>query len=410
MIGVRQVGFQHGMILIAGNLLYNAHNRRHFFPFLRSLYVPYLRESVVQVDPSEIGVERILFATSEMEARGTNEYVVQLAKELKSRGGQVGVFCAPGPMLKVLAEEEIDTEVFPRLGRFEVWPAERKRFAAELKEFEPDIVHAQTIGVVKWLKRLRDEVSAPFALTMHAPPNKDRALQSVLDVLGGIIATSQNVRAELVNRCDVEKEKIDVIPNGIDISALKAREIRPIFAEATAVVGSVGPVERARGHELFVRAAAQISPTAGDLQFVVAGGGEQLPSLRKLSRELGLDECMTFVSDFSSYDEVMNALDIVVQTALVDVSGFSMLVPMGYGRPVIAFNTGTACEIIEDGKTGVLVPKDEVDGLVEAIVELAGDPEKARTVGNAARDSVETKFNIKSVADATLKFYGSLLG
>ena len=72
-----------------------------------------------------------------------------------------------------------------------------------------------------------------------------------------------------------------------------------------------------------------------------------MPPLRRLASSLGLDSYVTFVDDLYSYDQVLDATDVVVQSSQVDVSGFSILKAMGYGRPVIAFNTGTACEIIE---------------------------------------------------------------
>ena len=186
-------------------------------------------------------------------------------------------------------------------------------------------------------------VPVPVVLTIHWPPRRPAAFRRLAARVSGIIATSQDVREELVNASRVDKGKIVVIRNGIDWASLATREVRPILSDTRPVVGSVGPVERARGHELFLKAAAQLARSAKDLHFVVAGRGEQLPALRRLADELKLDEKLTFATDFASYDEVLGAIDIVVQSSQVDVSGLSILESMGRGRPVIAFNTGTAC-------------------------------------------------------------------
>ncbi len=349
-------------------------------------------------------IERVLFVASEMEARGTNEYVVHMAGELRRRGVAVRVFCAPGPMLEVLRHGDVPVETFECLGRGRFRRAERKRFVERLADFSPQIVHAQTIPVARLLTSLAGETATPVVLTVHTPPRRARAFRCLAAQLAGIIATTQDVREELVNNSRVEKSRIAVIANGIDVD--KLGDIRPIFSGPAPVVGSLGPAQHARGQEVFLRAASQVAPEHQGLHFVVAGEGK---ALRKLSGELGLDSRLTFVADFSSYAEVLAALDVVVQTAQVDVSGFSILDAMGHGRPVIAFNTGTACEIVQDGKTGILLLQQDAPTLAEAIRSLVEDRERARRMGREARRVVAEKFNIKKVAEATLAFYASRL-
>jgi glycosyltransferase involved in cell wall biosynthesis len=344
-----------------------------------------------------------------MEARGTNEYIVHLARELLRRDKCVAVFCGPGPMLDLLKERDIPAKIFEHLGQRGFRGEERRRFFTELEAHDPQVIHVQPVRLARLLKQVESEVEVPIVLTLHAPPGRGRSLRSVLPRVAGIIATSQAVREELVNEYGVEKTRITVIHNGIDVEALARLEVRPIFQGGTPAIGCVGPVEKARGHELFVRAAAGIARAGKNYQFVVAGEGEQLPRLRRLATEQGLDECLTFVGNFSSYSEVLDALDVVVQSAQVQVSGFSILDAMGRGRPVIAFNTGTACEIIENGKTGLLVPMDEVDKLAGAMEDLAESPNRARRIGEAARRSIAEDYNIRTVAESILRYYARIL-
>ncbi len=354
-------------------------------------------------------VRKVLLVAPEMEPRGTSEYSVNLAGELQRRGVEVAVFCGPGPMVGVMERCEIPFQIFERMQSRLFRFREAKRFLAAVDEFAPQLIHGQTTRVGAVLRLLARRVSVPIALTVHCPPRRPAAFRRLAARMSGIIATSQDVREELVNASRVDKAKIVVIRNGIDWASLARREVRPILSDTRHVVGSVGPVEKARGHELFLKAAAQLARSAKDLHFVVAGRGEQLPALRRLADELKLDEKLTFATDFASYDEVLGAIDIVVQSSQVDVSGLSILESMGRGRPVIAFNTGTACELVEDGKTGMLVPREDVDSLVRAISELVEDPEAARRKGRAAQQAVAEKFNMRRVAEATLRFYAGVL-
>jgi len=354
-------------------------------------------------------VERVLFVAPEMAARGTNEYTVNMAAELRERGVEALVFCGPGPMLNLLRARGIKWETFEGFSRAKLRRGERDRLVQRLGEFSPQVVHALTVQLASMLANMPEAVRVPIVLTVHGHPAKPRAFRSATARVSGVIATSQDVREGLVNKCRVEKDRIVFIPNGVDVVSLTRKAIRPIFTGKVPVVGSVGPVETARGHELFVRAASRLTSIGRVMHFVVAGEGRQLPGLRKLSRELGIDGSLTFVSDFWAYEDVLDALDIVVQSSQVDVSGFSILDAMAHGRPVIAFNTGTACEIVEDGRTGLLIPRENIQLLAEAITRLVEDRQLAVQMGAAARDRVAERFDIRHVADMTLQYYHRLL-
>jgi glycosyltransferase involved in cell wall biosynthesis len=76
---------------------------------------------------------------------------------------------------------------------------------------------------------------------------------------------------------------------------------------------------------------------------------------------------------------------------------------------VVAFNTGTACEMVEDKKTGLLVQKGDVPGLADAIQYLLSDVSVARQMGRNAQKAVAEKFNIRTIARQTLAYYRSIL-
>lgn len=354
-------------------------------------------------------VRKVLLVAPEMEPRGTSEYTLNLAKELKRLEVQVAVFCAPGPMLRMLHQAEVPVTTFERVERVSPLFGERKGFLKAVDGFSPELVHAQSFRVAGPLKLLSRRSDLPLVLTIHWRPESTRAFRRLSRRLAGIIATTQDVREEVVNKCGIERGKIRVIHNGIDVDRLACRDIPAIFRSRAPVVGSLGPIEEMRGHELFVRAASILVRRGTAAQFVIAGEGAELPGLRKLVGSLGLERCVTLATDFSAYEDILDALDVVVQNALVDVSGFSILEAMGHGRPVVAFNTGTACEIVEDKKTGLLVPKGDVKALAGAIQQLLNDVQMARHMGENARQTVKDKFNIQTIARQTLDYYRDIL-
>ncbi|NLW49774.1 MAG: glycosyltransferase family 4 protein [Candidatus Brocadiaceae bacterium] len=354
-------------------------------------------------------VKKVLLVAPRMQARGTSEYTVNLARELKAAGLEVAVFCGPGRMLTMLEREGIPFRTFPYIEGFGLRCGARRSFLAAIAGFDPQIIHVQGFTVARALHPLRRGRSAALVLTAHWVPARCRRLHRLTRCFHGIIATTQDVREELVNDCGVARGRVRVIPNGIDVARLEEHEVPPIFRNAVPAVGSLGPIEEERGHELFVRAAAIVMRRWPAVQFVIAGEGRELPGLTRLVGALGLDRAVTLARDLTAYEDVLDALDVVVQSSQVDVSGYSILEAMGHGRPVIAFNTGTACEIIEDRRTGLLVPKGEVEALAGAMESLIGNPSMARQMGQNARQAVRDKFDVRTLARQTLDYYTQLL-
>ncbi len=355
-----------------------------------------------------ISVTRVLMLAPQMEPRGTSEYTCNLAAELQDSQVEVMVFCVPGPSVALLRREGVPVREFDQLQglRFQLG---RGRFLSAVEEFDPQLVHAQSYRAGGALKLLGKRTDLPLVLTVHCLPRRTGGLRRLSRHLGGLIATSQSVREGLVNQCRVDRNKVEVIHNGIDVESLERREVPPIFQGQTPVVASLGPVEERRGHELFVQAASTLVRSGIRAQFVVAGHGEELPQVLDLVSRLGLERYVTITTEFVAYEEVLGAMDIVVQSSLEDVSGFSILESMGHGRPVVAFNTGTACEMIEDGRTGMLASKGDVQALARAIEHLLTHRDIVRQMGEDGRESVKKNFNIKTIARSTLQFYAQIL-
>jgi len=353
-------------------------------------------------------IERVLLVAPRLEPRGTSEYTLNLARELKNCGVRVLVMCVPGPMLDSFSRQDIEVQTFNRLESWLFHVMERSTFVRSVREFSPQVIHLQSTRVSRLVRVIRKNFDVPLLLTVHSQPESRFRFRRISKQVQSIIASSQAVRAAIVNECNVAKDKISVIPNGIPVFEPNRVGADPIFSRSSVVVGSIGPVEEERGHELFVQAAAKLVKKGSHRQFVVAGEGAELPRLRELVRESGLQEYVTFVGGFSEYEEILDAVDVAVQSSLVDVSGFSILEAMGHGRPVVAFNTGTACEIIEDQNTGRLVAKGDVGALASAIEEVTSDKEKARQMGTEARQRVMERFNIQTIARDTLDLYGQL--
>ena len=158
------------------------------------------------------------------------------------------------------------------------------------------------------------------------------------------------------------------------------------------VVGSAGPLETPKGLPYFLGAAARVRKRFPETRFLLSGSGPEEGNLRRLARELGLEEAVTFAPNLLDFSAGLAATDVFCLPSLSQGLGATMLEAMALGKPVVASGVGGIDSVIEDGVTGLIVPPARGAALAEKIGSLLADPDRARRIGAAGRDEVRRRF------------------
>lgn len=213
------------------------------------------------------------------------------------------------------------------------------------------------------------------------------------------------------------------IPNGVDTAVFHPRRdglsVRAALGVGAgeALVGLVARLDRWKGVDTFLEAAALCRP-ARSTRFVVVGGpieGHEpyLGELEARARALGLDGRAQFTGwRFGPREmpEVMAALDVCVLASVKpEPFGRVLVEAMAAGKPVVATDLGGPREICVHGETGWLVPPGDARALAGAVEDLVADPARARLFGLAGRQRVETAFDARQVIRRIEALYEDLL-
>jgi glycosyltransferase involved in cell wall biosynthesis len=228
----------------------------------------------------------------------------------------------------------------------------------------------------------------------------DRTVGSLADVH---VAISAGLARYLAESEGFDAESFEVVHYGIEAGP----EPPPLpGAPRLAIVGRLIPI---KGHDVLLRAVATARERLPGLTLEIAGDGELESELRATAIRLGLDDAVTFLGRVAPVYPVLERAEVVVVPSFGEGFGMVALEAMERGRPVIASAVGGLPEIVDEGRTGLLVPPGDVEALARAIAELADDPARASAMGGAGRARALEEFSQERCTERIAALYETAL-
>ena len=243
-----------------------------------------------------------------------------------------------------------------------------------------------------------------------------RAQQLTRDWADRVVAVSEAVKKELHQTESIADEKVVVIQNGIDLSHFcppaqgerSAARAEWQSAPETVVIGAVGRFHGPKGLDILIHAFAKARQTHGNILLVLAGDGPDDEVLRQQVESLELQDAVRFLGFQKDPRPLYPGFDLYVLPSLKEGSPNALLEAMGRGCACIASNVGGVPEAIVDGESGCLVPPSDPDTLAQRLLELADDPTQRRRLAQAARQRVESHFDLQQMIRTHEQLYSSL--
>jgi glycosyltransferase involved in cell wall biosynthesis len=202
------------------------------------------------------------------------------------------------------------------------------------------------------------------------------------------IAVSESTKQDMVRR-GLDAERISVIPNGIDVEFFTplagSRAERPTLA-------FLGRLKKYKRVDLVLDAMQRLVTRGVDLQFLIAGEGDQAGPLSARVARLGLEERVTmlgFLAESEKRDLLRRAW-VHVLTSPKEGWGISNLEAGACGTPSVVSDSPGLRESVIDGRTGLLVPHGDVDALADAIARMVSDDSLRERMGAEARRYAES--------------------
>lgn len=238
------------------------------------------------------------------------------------------------------------------------------------------------------------------------------ALRWTLARAGALTAITEDCRQHAL-RAGAPSEAIRIVFNGTDLrrfspgtGGTSARD--PRFG--TFMIFACRQLFPRKGIRFLIEAVAQLKPRFPELKLVLAGDGFERPELVQLAADRGISEAVTFLGWVPNADlpQYYRAAAVSVIPSLEEGFGIPAAEAMGCEVPVVATDAGGLPEVVEDGVTGLVVPRGDADALARAVGSLLADPARRRTMGVAGRERALRLFDWDRTAERFEQVYGEV--
>lgn len=194
-----------------------------------------------------------------------------------------------------------------------------------------------------------------------------------------------------------------VVRNGLDLASFRTPENAFEIRGYVASVGSLLPVKR---WDRLVKAVQKVlSVGIKDVRFRLAGDGPLRQTLRQLAEGLGVSHAIEFLGAVHDIPVFLQGAKFLVHTSDSEGCPNAVMEAMAAGRAVIATDVGDIPHLVQDGKTGFVVQRDDSEALLDRIVTLLTDADLCRQMGSKAREKAEQEFDLSAFVARTLDAY-----
>ena len=366
--------------------------------------------------------QRVLYTVNRMDVGGSQTHLLQVLRLLDRTRFEPLLCCLTGKgALLETARATGATVVSGGLGGLKspTALAALARLARFMRRERFDIVHNYLLraNVVGTLAARAARV--PVVLTSKRGCHQRRGLQlagaRLSNRLADCVTTNANaVRAFVHDSEGCPLEKMVVIPSGIDSERFaplppgdyKRRLGLPVDAP---VVGIVTRMRVRKGVEEFLRAMGEVRRAHPAARAVIVGEVVLDAELSAMVASSGLGDHLHLLGRRADMPEVLSAFDLFVLSSHDEGMSNAILEAMAMRQPVVATEVGGTGEVVQEGRTGYLVPPRDVAALAAAITRVLDDPARARAMGEHGRTVVVEQFSARAMVRQMEALYARLL-
>jgi len=226
------------------------------------------------------------------------------------------------------------------------------------------------------------------------------SIRSICRRADRVIAVSASVGHFLVNVLGIDRKKISIISNAIEIEGDNLRKNNPGL-----LVGTVGSLVKAKGQIYLIKAFERVLQSLPKARLEIVGDGPEKDRLLKEIKDLGLESQIQLVGKVEKPKKLIKTWDIFALPSLSETFGLVILEAFECHVPVVGSNIGGIPELIKNGETGMLVPPADPEKLAKAICYLLVEKRERQKIADHAFELLKDKYEWSKIIKEIEKEY-----
>ena len=306
-----------------------------------------------------------------------------------------------------------------------------KRMADISRQVEVDVLHVHDWLTASAGISFKHHLKKPMVLTVHSTEiGRAQGLHSAdsfsidgIEWWAGyeasrVVVTSHSMKREICDHFHLPWDKVDIIPNAIDVTEYNASVDRGAVRARYGVgwgeklVLCVGRLAPQKGMEYFVRAIPIMTQRYPEAKFIIVGEGWSRDYLEGVAQSTGHRWKILFTGFISDAEVIalMTSADVLVIPSIYEPFGIVALEGMATGVPVVASRVGCLAEVIEHDRTGIFVHPRDPESIAWGVDRILSNPDHAKWLTQNAREILHKTYTWEAAAKKTVEVYKKAVG
>jgi glycosyltransferase involved in cell wall biosynthesis len=343
-----------------------------------------------------------------LERGGATQSLLNLASGLMRKGHRVSIAAAGGIWISKAKEAGLPIYQIPLAPSTPLHLLLSTRRLKKILQYQSiDLIHSHHRFAALAARIAAGRLNIPHVTTVHEYKTNRRHLTR-LGTGDHIITFSNALKHHLIGHYQIPAEKISVVTMGANVGQFGKLSNRHALKRPS--IGCIVRLSAEKGIAILLQSLVHIIQTTSHRPHCyIAGDGPALKRLISQAEKLKINKSVTFVGWQDNIEDLIVQCDFLVLPSLFE--GFGLVVLEGWAqeRPTIGSHVGGISELIQDNKTGILVPPNDPMALSEAVVRLLENPNLATEMGKRGRLETLPRFTVEAMVQETEHIYRRLI-
>lgn len=236
-----------------------------------------------------------------------------------------------------------------------------------------------------------------------------------------VLVNAELIRDHVIASGSAGADRVVLVRNGVDAKTapvdegqrarIHARLCRELGLDSkTRLIGVVGNLRPVKGHRYLLGAMVKVLQAYPNVHLLLIGEGPLREEIEEEAQTLKIDSNVHLLGHRTDAADLMPAFEMVALASLHEGMPNVVMEAMTRGVAVVATAVGGIPELVEDGKTGCLVPSRDSGALAEAIIAVLGDDRYRHDLGSKGREFIMAKFSMGLMVEAVERLYEEMYG